>query len=360
MGKIILKENNKLKIVRSKYYNYFFNKKTGLFARWGKDKETDPEFSPIGPELVDMEISTVCSGLGKPCKFCYKSNTKKGKNMSLEVFKRVFDKLPKNVGQIAYGIGDIDSNPDMFKIFEYTRSKGVIPNVTINGCNLKDDYAKKLSKLCGAVAVSKYEPKDVCYDAVKKLTDLGMKQVNVHMLLSQETYDECLQLLEDIKNDDRLKNLNAVVFLTLKPKGRGKTYSVVKDISKYKKLIETALRDRIGIGFDSCSAPMFLQAMKNSKDYNKFEQFVEPCESTKFSLYIDCNGKAFPCSFLEGIITESAGNWCTGLDVLNCRDFMEEIWNHPLIKQFREKCVECTNNQIACPHYNLQDIKIKG
>lgn len=43
--------------------------------------------------------------------------------MSLETFKALFHKLPTTVCQIAFGIGDINANPDLFKIMEYCRFK---------------------------------------------------------------------------------------------------------------------------------------------------------------------------------------------------------------------------------------------
>ena len=70
---------------------------------------------------------------------------------------------------------------------EYCRENGVIPNITV--AQIDDTVAKKLSELCGAVAVSRYAYKDACYDSVNKLTYLGMKQVNIHQMISQETYE---------------------------------------------------------------------------------------------------------------------------------------------------------------------------
>jgi hypothetical protein len=109
-------ENNEWKLVRSENYNYNFNKKSGLFMRWGKTKNDDPEFSPYGPEILDIEISTICHGAnGIPCSFCYKSNTAKGHNMSFETFKKILDKLPKTIGQIAFGLGDLASSIKYFR-----------------------------------------------------------------------------------------------------------------------------------------------------------------------------------------------------------------------------------------------------
>lgn len=87
-----------IKQVTSPDYNYRFNSNTGEFVRWGKTWEDDPKVGPI--EILDLEISEVCDGIpdtgetvAKPCSFCYKSNTKKGRNMSFDTFKNIFDKI---------------------------------------------------------------------------------------------------------------------------------------------------------------------------------------------------------------------------------------------------------------------------
>lgn len=80
-----------MKSVRTPGYNYEFNSKNGHHTRWGFTVKDDPQWSPIGPEILDIEVSEVCHG---GCAFCYKSNTSKGKNMSLETFKTIIDKMP--------------------------------------------------------------------------------------------------------------------------------------------------------------------------------------------------------------------------------------------------------------------------
>lgn len=334
-----------IKKVRHDGYNYNFNTENGYFVRWGKTIEEDPQFSPVGPEILDLEVSTICNGLGKPCKWCYKSNTGKGVNMNLETFKKVFNNMPENLTQIAFGIGDIDSNPDLFKMFEYCRENNIAPNVTTNGWNLTDEYADSLVKLCGAVAVSKYDPQDVCFDAVSKLTNRGMKQVNIHMLFSKETHGDCMELLNTSEGDSRLEKLNAIVFLTVKPKGKRNTLTTPKDVSLYKTIIEKALNNGIRIGFDSCGANKFLQACKGRKDYKQLEQVCEPCESGVFSSYINVEGKYFPCSFSEGEV-----GYEEGLDVVNCDNFLKDIWFHPSTEAWRKKLLgNCRN----CPIFDI-------
>jgi len=97
------------KFCRGESYNFIFDKRSGAFARWGKKQEDDPQFSPIGPEILDIEISAGrCQG---NCDFCYKENTsnKEIENMDFNTFKNILDKMPDTLTQIAFGICDLHS-----------------------------------------------------------------------------------------------------------------------------------------------------------------------------------------------------------------------------------------------------------
>ena len=352
-------ENEDQRILMSDGYNFIFNKKTGFFARWGKTKEEDPDYSPFGPELCDIEVTTKCTGvtgkdgISRVCKFCYKSNTPDGINMSFEDFKTIFDKLPRTVGQIAFGADShATSNPDLFKMMDYCRNNGknyVVPNITV--AEITEETADKLAKVCGAVAVSRYENKDICYNTVKLLTDRGMTQINIHHLVANENYDQLTETLNDRLTDSRLSKLNAIVLLSLKQKGRGKSFTSLP-IEKFKKIVDFALDNNISIGFDSCSASKFLQSVKGRENYKNYETCCEPCESTLFSNYINAECISFPCSFTEGTT-----GWIDGLDVKNCNDFLKDIWYHPRTVAFRNKLLltaknNC-NNCRECPIFKV-------
>ena len=333
----VIKEDERVKMLRSRSYNYNFNKTNGMFSRYGETVMDDPDWSSFGPEIADIEIGTICH---QNCEFCYKSNTEDGKNMTLDTFKQVFSKLPKTITQIAFGIGSIHSNPEMIDIFKYSREHEVIPNVTINGFYMNDFYRHELAEYCGAVAVSLYN-KDVCYNTIDDLGERGMKQLNIHALLAEETYDRCMQVLRDAKTDDRLKKyLNAIVFLWLKPKGRGeKLHQVSRE--KYDALVHYALVNNIRIGFDSCSASNFLKCANTAQ----FKNYVEPCESTLFSIYINVDGIAFPCSFSEGV--------CEGVSVLD--NSFNDVWMSKPFMKFRKEVIanKDENGCRMCPLYNL-------
>lgn len=345
-------EDNHNKFCKSLNYNYSFNKDTGCFSRYGNTLEDNPKYSPFGPEILDLEISTICSGINnKPCTHCYKSNTKIGNNMSLDTFKKILHKIPRTLTQIAFGIGDIDSNPDMFDMFSYCRTNSynkVVPNVTINGWNLNDEYSEKLTKLCGAIAVSRYRDKDICYNAIEKLSKYGMEQLNIHMLLSNDTYYDCIELVNDYKTDSRLKNLNAIVFLILKPKGIRNRYRKIGFVD-YKNLVEMCITNKVPIGFDSCTAPLFIKAIShNEKLLRDVIDSVESCESGLFSSYINILGEYWHCSF-----TENHHNW-SGVNVLDCDDFLRDVWFNPEVIKFRNSLINQESNKQdirTCPVY---------
>ena len=254
------------------------------------------------------------------------------------------------LSQIAFGITGIQTNPDFIRMMEYCREVGIIPNFTLSGVDLTDEIAEKCSKLIGAVAVSAYETdKNVCYDTVKKFTDLGIEQTNIHLLVAEETIDFVYEVLNDRVKDDRLKNMNAIVFLGVKPKGRAiKSYHSLS-VDKYKELIGFCFKNNLSIGFDSCSAPKFEQAIKEMKlpeqEVKRLIECSESCESSLFSSYISVNSEYWHCSFSENEDGQSYVN------VLEAKDFLKDIWYSPEVIEFRNKSLDSSVD--GCRYCNV-------
>lgn len=390
-------ETPEFKIARSDDYNFNFFKENGYFERWGKTKEDDPEVAP-SPEILDIEVTTICKGPGgKLCNFCYKKNSPKGENMSFENFKKIIDKMTKatvaitdengvttfckpeteftlasgetvtaenleensqlmtfkamkiakyaknrSLMQAALGLdASCTSNPDVWKMMDYCRNNpytAVIPNVTV--ADIDDATADNLVNVCGAVAVSRYEDKNYCYDSVKKLTDRGLKQTNIHIMISKETMDQAIETIKDYKNEERLAELNAIVFLSLKRKGRGINHTPLTS-DEFKQLVDLAFDLEVPIGFDSCSAHKFLKSIEDLEEDRRkaLVECVEPCESTCQSQFCSVSGYFFPCSFVDG-----EGEWKEGLSVLNCDDFLKDVWHHPKTEKFRSELLANKRN----------------
>ena len=349
--------NNGVKSFRSADYNYDFSLKNGFFRRWGQTFEDDPETSPYGPEIADIEIS---AGESCPmsCPFCYKGNRKgdasKSTHMSLETFSNVLAKFPKYDGhffttQIAFGITSIGAHPELFGIFRHCRKNNIIPNVTINGADpLTDEQIKTLVELTGAMAISiNSSIKDKGYELISKLIAAGARQLNIHFVVSRQSIKFAYELCDDLKNNPLLKGINAVVFLGLKPKNRGQAFDVLPT-DEFIKLVEYALENNIRFGFDSCSAPKFQSAVDKSTSMtlaikHQLMECAERCESSLFSAYMDADGHYWHCSFGEGM------DIANGIDMKNVKDFMTEVWNSEKTKQWRNRLSELNRE---CPLYS--------
>ena len=278
---------------------------------------------------------------------CYKANTPDGTYMSYETFTRIFDLVneSRTLTQIAFGVdARAESNPDMLAIMEYSRRHGVIPNVTV--ANISPEKAKDLASVCGAVSVSRYQDKEQCYNSIQYLHDAGLKYINIHCMLSEETVGLVLETFQDYLSDPRLKYITAIILLSLKQKGRGVGYHPVPQIS-FTQLYQEALENDIPLGFDSCTYHKMVQASKDlsipQKEIEELQIVADPCESGLMSLYADVNGTVFPCSFME-----SADEWDEGISLLKAKNFLTDVWKHPKMELWRKNLL---GNDRRCPVY---------
>jgi MoaA/NifB/PqqE/SkfB family radical SAM enzyme len=246
--------------------------------------------------------------------------------MPLDTFKKVIEAINKNntLTQVAFGLGSTgEENPDLWEMCAYLRKNNIIPNGTV--ADITDETAGKIAATFGAAAVSWHGDKDVCYDSVYKLSSRGLKQTNIHFVLYEETYNDALALIHDMKHDKRLEGMYALVFLSLKKKGRAAEINfnnLPNDL--FKKLIETASQNNINFGFDSCSFCKFEDAIKDNPQEKLLLTLAEGCESTRFSAYVNVEGEFYPCSFCEG-----EKGWEKGIDIIDndFSDFVNDIWN---------------------------------
>lgn len=329
------------KIVIADGYNMIFNKQNGTMLRWGNTYGEDPQLAPLGPEILDLEISVGdCSG---KCPWCYKSNmTGKGKHMTLETFKAILEKVGNQLTQVAFGITDADSNPDFPDILRHCREQGVIPNYTTSGLGMTKALFSLSAEVCGAVAVSVYpHNREMAYGAIDKFLSAGIEQTNIHLLY----YKKNLQFVYEVLHDVAWNKISphAVVLLALKATGRGSDLTSITE-KQFGQLVDSAIEDNIPLGFDSCSAPKFERwAKENGK--SDLIIYSEPCESGLMSSYINVDGDFFPCSFVEG----TAG-WEQGISVLDCKDFLRDVWFHLRTNKWRERLL---SNNRCCPVFEL-------
>ena len=164
---------------------------------------------------------------------------------------------------------------------------------------ITDEEIRLIKKYCGAVAVSFYsrlcsdghESNDTTIQAIQRLINAGCI-TNIHYVVSKDTIDEIVYRLE---HNIFPQGINACVFLLYKPAGQGNPQKMLHiNDAIYQKFINLATSKRFDfkIGFDSCQTPA-LKAYGNMVA----EESLEYCESARFSMYIDCENQAYPCSF---------------------------------------------------------------
>jgi hypothetical protein len=193
------------------------------------------------------------------------------------------------------GITDIQANPDFIPMMKESRARGIVPNFTMSGIDLTPEIADEIAPLIGACAVSVYQrDKNIAYNAIKMMLDRGVNQTNIHLFVSSETIDFVYEVLNDVRTDERLTNLNAVVFLGVKPKGRAKGHFHSLNQGEFSQLIKFCMTYNIPHGFDSCSAPKYVQAVVNMDltDSQK-ESMLQAAEkwATTFTITPEADGE---------------------------------------------------------------------
>ena len=275
-------------------YHFLADKDSGTTFRWGKTFEENPSFAPV-PELADISISNRCT---KGCFFCYRDSTPAGDLMSVEDYCQVLDSMNHpaygNVFQVALGGGEPLEHPDFLDIIDETIKRDIIPNFTTNGLLLDENVINDLHGKIGALAISVTN-----INSLTKFSALlaGNKtiRINIHYILSGESICQAIGILEGRYNG-LLEGINAIVFLTYKPAGRGENRLVLRDDENMEEFLSKIAKPQTicKIGFDACFVPILLKKECVARDY------VDFCEGGFFSVYINEHKEVSPCSFSRG------------------------------------------------------------
>ena len=316
-------------------YHFVADAKTGVTMRWGKTLKDNPSFAPV-PELADISISNHCT---KGCDFCYRNSGNNHEWMSVEDYCFVLDSMhhPQhgNVFQVALGGGEPLEHPEFLKIIEATVERGIVPNFTTNGLHLTEEICRSIKDKVGAVALSVTSINELNQNSIDLLKHYGI-ETNIHYVLSSKNIVEATDIAKGQFNEP-LKDVNAIIFLTYKPAGRGKADGVVKrgeSLDDFVKVIGNKELKRPKIGFDACFVPMLLSQPVVS------HVLVDCCEGGFFSVYVDHQKNVSPCSF------------SSGKDTYNLDDFdFYDIWINKFEAYRESQDNQCGN--IACAGHSL-------
>jgi MoaA/NifB/PqqE/SkfB family radical SAM enzyme len=327
----------------SEAYNFLGDTTTGVTMRWGTDIKSSPYFAPW-PELADISISNHCS---KGCEFCYRDSKADQSFMTVAQYEKVLDELSSSkwgsVFQVALGGGEPLEHPDFIKIIEKTNERGIAANFTTNGANLNESVVNSLKGKIGAVAISTNKIEELPLDKLSLLIKGGIK-TNIHFVLDNKSIYEAIGILEG-KYNDILKDINGVIFLTYKPRGRASTENCLTINSELERFIELTDNSKCitRIGFDACFVPLLMKYTEVDVDY------IDSCECGFFSVYIDEKMNVKPCSFAND------DRFSYSLEKYT----MDEIWNEKyesyrkdiMINNCNNECSNKSNCRGKCAYY---------
>ena len=194
----------------------------------------------------------------------------------------------------------------------------------------------------------KYSYEDTTHytrNTIKKLVEAGVS-TNIHYVISKNTINEAI---EKLKNNGFDKGINAVIFLLHKPVGLGTESEMLKsdmpEVSEFFKLIDEG-KYPFKIGFDSCTVPGIINYTKNI-----VKESIDTCEGARFSMYIDAQSNAYPCSF-----DNQGKRWALSLNQYT----IQEVWDSEEFDSFRKhlksSCSSCGDRQSCmggCPIVNI-------
>ena len=288
----------------------YFNEHNGFLIRsnvidGGIETDIQPRMRSF-PELLDIGIMGTCqsceNGICKAAGVdCYQNAVHKARsNMTLTTYRHIVEQCKGKTFQIALGgAGDPNKHEDFEAILKVTRDNNIVPNYTTSGFDLSQEEVELTQKYCGAVAVSFYsrlnendeETNPITIDAIHRFVGAGCV-TNIHYVVSRDNIEEAIYRLEKSLFP---RGINAVVFLLYKPVGLGKNEKMIGGLDdKYKKFIGLATQRKypFKVGFDTCQTP----ALKMFGNEIAAES-LDFCEAARFSMYIDCEMNAYPCSF---------------------------------------------------------------
>lgn len=296
-------------IYKDKKYNFieYFNPQNGFLIRGDVigQKGINPRERSY-PELLDIGIMGQChiSQLGI-CKKagidCYQQALlKKSPNMSLENYEKILIESQGKTFQIALGgAGDPNKHENFAEILKLTREYNIVPNLTTSGMFLTDEEIKLIKTYCGACAVSFYSRlssnnKETNIETIEAINRLVRAKciTNIHFVISKDTIEEAITRLE---NNLFPEGVNAIIFILYKAAGYGQIDKILTFNNKYFQKFLDIINNRkfdFQIGFDTCCTPAILKKCQSIPI-----ESLDFCEAARFSMYIDSEMNAYPCSF---------------------------------------------------------------
>ena len=270
-----------MKIYNNGNYNYGIDRRSGTKIRF--DLLKGFKYKPIFPESIDIKITNYCSN---KCEWCAESSSIKGKHADINNILSLFE---NTIGiEIAIGGGCILDHPDIEKLIDELKINN-FPSITINQKDIENsNYTifetrnELFNKVCG-IGVSVYNGYDDNFiNYINNLPQLLKDKIVIHTILGLNTYDEINYMITN--------NINKILILGYKKKGRGESYYLINhtvrfNIDKFKSTILNLIKTKnLILAFDNLAVNQL--NLKQIVNHNIWEKYFMGNDG-EFSMYVD-------------------------------------------------------------------------
>lgn len=300
------------------------------------------------PIYVQIEPTTYCN---LRCVTCSRESYPRERlgNLTFENFKMMIDQIPSLVFVKLQGMGEPLINRDLFRMAEYAKSKGIIPNITTNGTLFTESNISSLLEDFENIAISFDAARKDTYEKirvganyekvvanirmlVKKRNETGKKtRIEIHYVVSKINQGE---LKESVKMFAEIGVDEFTAVGVQEWSATGNTYDKIKEVQL--------------MNIDEVSKEA-MEAVSDSKMKFSFAPLIDPRYNAKSCVYpwdscfITFDGFVTSCCLRPDPRFNNFGNVF--------KDSFENIWNGEKYRNFRRCFLEgrISENCKNCP-----------
>jgi radical SAM protein with 4Fe4S-binding SPASM domain len=317
----------------------------GTSSLWDAAGEADMD-DLSAPVEAHVSLTNQCP-VG--CRHCY-NDSKKEPDPETEppvesILQTIAVLKQMKVFHIALAGGETLLRKDFFEIFEFLKSSGYMPNLTLSGMVFNEELAEKLNG-SGQVNVSLdgvgdcfsvFRMPELFRHADRALDLLKKHRINtgINCLLSRGNVDG----LEALFDYARKKKVNEIAFLRLKPRGRSRENYLQNRLTgrqarEVPRMIHALSKKyKLAAKFDCSLVPFICRSEPSPDGLNG--RLVRGCEAGNYLISISPQGNVSGCGFLDS-------------DGLHIRDLPHEWHRNKNLRDIRngflslkEPCTSC-------------------
>lgn len=235
----------------------------------------EDDFISEFPENIDIKITNYCDA---GCKFCHEDSTTSGRHADLKHYILYgFLTTLKPYTELAIGGGNPLDHPQLRMLLSYLRSRGIIPNLTVNQVHFEKNFNEISSlvknNLIYGVGVSLVNPTDNFLSLISKIPNAVIHTING--VTTMKSYEKL--------GDKNLK----VLILGYKMFRRGVNYyseTVRKNMNELSNNIISLMSKFDVLSFDNLAIEQLnMKSHLSSAEWDKFYMG----DDGQFTMYVD-------------------------------------------------------------------------